>query len=118
MAFNKIIILLTVLMSLNFYAGAVEPAPMGKAIVSAYEFQHPSPIFAENRRYMVSLPERYLMTQRQYPSLFVIDADFQFQHVAAMVKNLSRTGKIPPMIVIGIANQGGDDYLKTTTWSR
>ena len=26
-------------------------------------------------------------------------------------------GKIPPMIVIGVANQGGDDYIKTTTWS-
>ncbi len=93
MTTNKIIILLSVLIGLIFPTAAAEPTPTGKAIISAYEFQHTSAIFAENRRYMVSLPERYLMTQRQYPSLFVIDADFQFQHVAAVVKNLSRIGK-------------------------
>lgn len=86
------------------------------AIISGYELQHHSKVFNETRRYMVSLPERYLMNSRDYASLFVIDADFQFQHVSAVVKNLTRMGKIPPMIVIGIANQGGDDYLKTTTW--
>ena len=87
-----------------------------KPIVSGYEIQHESKVFNETRRYMVSLPERYNMNNRDYPSLFVIEADFQFQHVSAVVKNLTRMGKIPPMIVIGIANQGSDDYLKTTTW--
>lgn len=87
-----------------------------KLILSGYEVQHHSKVFNDVRRYMVSLPERYKMNNRHYPSLFVIDADFQFQHVSAVVKNLTRMGKIPPMIVFGIANQGGDDYLKTTTW--
>jgi len=116
MTIKKIICLLCSLTIFNFSAFAADSTKLGKAIVSAYEFQHTSTIFNEQRRYMVALPERYLMNKRQYPSLFVIDADFQFQHVAAVVKNLTRMGKIPPMIVVGIANQGGDDYLKTTTW--
>ena len=86
------------------------------AIISGYQYHHQSTLLGEARRYQVSLPERYHMNKRRYASLYVIDADFQFHHVAAVVKNLTRMGKIPPMIVIGIANQGDDDYLKQTTW--
>jgi len=86
------------------------------AIISGYSYHHHSTIFASNRRYMVSLPEDYYASNRHYPSLFVIDGDFQFQHTSALVTNLARMGKIPPMIVIGVANQGSKDYVKTTTW--
>ncbi len=113
---KKIIFLLCGLSLFSSISYAAETEKVSKSIVSGYEYQHSSTIFAEKRRYMVSLPERYLMNKRHYPSLYVIDADFQFQHVSAVVKNLTRMGKIPPMIVIGIANQGSDDYLKTTTW--
>jgi predicted alpha/beta superfamily hydrolase len=113
---KKIIILLCSLSIINFNAYTAESKSVSKAIISGYEHQHSSKVFAAKRRYMVSLPERYLMNEREYPSLYIIDADFQFQHVAAVVKNLARMGKIPPMIVVGVANQGNDDYLKTTTW--
>ncbi|WP_394204811.1 alpha/beta hydrolase [Shewanella waksmanii] len=80
-------------------------------------FHHQSKVFASERRFMVSLPERYaLYEQRQYPVLYVVDADFQFQHVAAVSYHLARMGKIPPMIVVGIANQGNSDYLYSSTW--
>ena len=96
---------------------AVAETPLEKEpIISAYEYQHYSQLFSEKRRYMVSIPERYHTNQNNYPSLYIIDADFQFQHVSAIVKNLTRMGKIPPMLVIGIATQGDDDYLKSTTW--
>ncbi|GAA6173306.1 hypothetical protein NBRC116592_29760 [Colwellia sp. KU-HH00111] len=66
---------------------------------------------------MLSLPERYYSNNRHYPTLYVIDGDFQFQHTSALVTNLSRMGKIPPMIVIGVANQGQQDYIYHTTWA-
>ena len=118
MILKKIKLFFIITMGFNALSFATETdiKQSGRQIISGYEFQHSSAIFAEKRRYMVSLPERYFMNKRSYPSLFVIDADFQFQHVSAVVKNLARMGKIPPMIVIGVANQGGDDYLKTTTW--
>jgi len=85
-------------------------------IVSGYMFEHQSDVLQQNRRYMVSLPERYYSSNRHYPTLYVVDGDFQFQHTSALVTNLSRMGKIPPMIVIGVANQGQPDYIYQTTW--
>ena len=100
----------------SFHLAASDKAVKPQAIISGYQYQHYSRLLGENRRYMVSLPERYFMGNRHYPSLYVVDADFQFQHVSAVVKNLTRMGKLPPMIVVGVANQGSDDYLKSMTW--
>jgi len=88
-----------------------------QAIISGYSVEHYSTTMQQNRRYMVSLPEEYYSNTRQYPTLYVIDGDFQFQHTSALVINLARMGKIPPMIVIGVANQGSKDYVYSTTWS-
>lgn len=91
--------------------------PQKAAIVSGHMFEHQSMVLEQNRRYMVSLPERYYSNNRHYPTLYVIDGDFQFQHTSALVTNLSRMGKIPPMIVVGVANQGQKDYIYHTTWA-
>ena len=85
-------------------------------IVSGMAVTHQSAIFNDERRFMVALPEQYSLNQRDYPVLFVIDGDFQFQHVSATVHNLARMGKIAPMVVVGVANQGNADYLKSNTW--
>ncbi|MCJ8318829.1 MAG: alpha/beta hydrolase-fold protein [Colwellia sp.] len=114
---TKIITTISFLMAVFFLNPAVADMPLEKKpIISAYQYQHYSQVLSEKRRYMVSLPARYHANKHHYPSLYIVDADFQFQHVSAMVKNLARMGKIPPMIVIGIANQGDDDYLKSNTW--
>ena len=115
---TKAIITISFILGIFFLQLASAEVPQEKQpIISAYQYQHASSIFSENRRYMVSLPARYHANKHNYPSLYIVDADFQFQHVSAMVKNLARMGKIPPMIVVGIANQGDDDYLKSNTWS-
>ncbi|WP_372870244.1 alpha/beta hydrolase-fold protein [Shewanella sp.] len=88
----------------------------GQALTYGEAFQFPSRHFGENRRHMVALPEGYHASERHYPVLYVIDGDFQFRHVSAAVNNLTRMGKIPPMLVVGVANQGQADYLKSTTW--
>ncbi|MBV1911400.1 MAG: hypothetical protein KUG78_19060 [Kangiellaceae bacterium] len=75
-----------------------------------------SKIMNQQRRYMVSLPERYYAETFSYPTLYVIDGDFQFHHVANTAKHLARMGKIPQIIVVGIANQGPKDYLFSNTW--
>ncbi|MEZ9197210.1 alpha/beta hydrolase-fold protein [Shewanella sp. 10N.286.54.B9] len=113
--------LLTLLLSLiinsQIMAHASSQGLQHTAIVSAHEYTHQSSVFKQPRRFMVSLPERYYASDRHFPTLYIIDADFQFQHVSALVKHLARMGKLPPMIVVGIANQGDDDYLYTTTWA-
>jgi uncharacterized protein len=88
----------------------------GEPLVYGHGFNHHSTRFDAERRYLVALPERYHADRRAYPVLYVIDADFQFMHVSAAVSNLARMGKIPPMIVVGVATQGQADYLYSTTW--
>ena len=95
---------------------STESPIQGTPIISGVEFKIDSHTFKAPRRYMVSLPERYYASHRRYPVLYVIDGDFQFQHVSALVTNLARMGKIPPMIVVGVATQGQTDYLYSTTW--
>jgi len=104
-------ILILVLM-LSFCSGVMAKTPL----IMGYSDSHISKVFGQERRYMVALPEQYQVNSRHYPTLYIIDADFQFQHVAATVNNLARMGKIPPMIVVGIATQGNQDYLKSNTW--
>ncbi|WP_157829095.1 alpha/beta hydrolase-fold protein [Colwellia sp. 75C3] len=78
---------------------------------------HHSTVLKQERRFMIDLPENYHDNERDYPTLYVVDGDFQFHHVSAVVKNMTRMGKIPPMIVIGIATQGNADYIYQTTWA-
>jgi len=101
---------LVLLLSFAFSSYAKTPISAG------FIENHQSKVLGEKRRFMVDLPENYYENEQSYPTLYVIDADFQFHHVSAVTKNLARMGKIPPMIVIGIANQGNADYLYQTTW--
>ncbi len=104
------------LISLALFSASSIAKTKSTPIVSGYMYEHSSAVLNQSRRYMVSLPERYHSDQRHYPTIYVIDSDFQFQHTSALVTNLSRMGKIPPMIVIGVANQGQKDYIYHTTW--
>lgn len=103
-------VLVSIILLLIAFQGNTEP------LVYGHSFQHDSKVLQEQRRYMVSLPERYQAEKFHYPTLYILDADFQFHHVANTVKHLARMGKIPQMIVIGVANQGPRDYLSSNTW--
>lgn len=75
-----------------------------------------SSILSGERRFYVSLPERYDASGRAYSVLYVLDGDFQFEHVAAAVRSLARTGRIEPLIVVGITFNGEAEYQRYTTW--
>ncbi len=107
---------ITIFFTLFTFITTVNAEETKTPIISGYTFGHQSNILKENRRYMVSLPELYYANNYDYPTLYIIDSDFQFQHTSAIVTNLTRMGKIPPMIVIGIATQGQQDYIYQTTW--
>ena len=104
----NLLVCLLILISFNSHAN--------QPLVYGHSFKHHSKAFNQPRRYMVSLPERYQAESFSYPTLYVIDGDFQFHHVSNTVKHLARMGKIPQMIVVGIANQGPKDYLLSNTW--
>ena len=96
---------------------AIPEQAKAEVIAVGESFSLQSVVLKQQRRYSVSLPSRYQAEpNRLYPVLYLMDADFQFFHVAATVKNLTQMGKIPPLIVVGVATEGPDDYVKATTW--
>jgi predicted alpha/beta superfamily hydrolase len=109
---------LLVLCCLMFCLVSTSVQLKAEVIAVGESFRLQSQVLKQQRRYSVSLPSRYQAEpQRRYPVLYLVDADFQFFHVAATVKNLTQMGKIPPLIVVGVATEGPDDYVKATTWS-
>lgn len=65
-----------------------------------------SNILNEERTLLVSLPVGYEASEKKYPVLVVLDADFMpsFARVVGTVGEQSHFGNIPEMIIIGIQN--------------
>jgi predicted alpha/beta superfamily hydrolase len=76
----------------------MQPLTLGYA-ASVY-----SRVLGEERAILVDLPSGYELTQTRYPVMFVLDGMAHFHHVASTVDFLSRTGRIPQMIVVAIPN--------------
>ncbi len=63
----------------------------------------------------MQLPDSYANAPRQtYPLLLVLDAQQQFEHVAANARFLANQGEIPELIVVGVASgKRVHDYTQT-----
>ena len=61
-----------------------------------------SEILDGERQIQIALPEGYDQTDWTYPVLYVIDGSQNFRHVVGAAEVLGRTGKTPPLIVVGI----------------
>lgn len=72
------------------------------AIGSSYHVW--SDALAEGRRVFVHLPSHYQVSTRRYPVLYVLDAEEQFSHAVATAQFLASNGRVPELIVIGVAN--------------
>jgi predicted alpha/beta superfamily hydrolase len=82
-----------------------EEAPIEGAVVSRMR----SAVLAEDREYLVHLPEGYEAGgTRRYPVLYVLDGGAQSGHTAESAALLARIGEIPPLIVVGVPSVDGD----------
>jgi len=61
-----------------------------------------SNILKEDRTILISLPEGYDKTTAKYPVLVVTDGLQNIKHVVGTIELLTRTGSIPPLIIVGI----------------
>ncbi len=61
-----------------------------------------SNILNEDRAILISLPEGYEKTTANYPVLVLTDGVQNIKHVIGSIELLTRTGSIPPIIVVGI----------------
>jgi len=98
MIIGRVLAVVVSLMACVGGAVAQEPLTMGEA------FALESKVMAEQRRVIVWTPAHYAEGTRAYPVLYLTDADRQFGHTVTTVEFLSRNGRMPPMIVVGLFN--------------
>lgn len=68
------------------------------------QFRIESKVLAETRAYIIHTPAAYKSGKEAYPVLVLQDAETHFALTTAAVDMLSESGRIPPMIVVGINN--------------
>lgn len=61
-----------------------------------------STILNEDRPIIISLPEDYHTSNTNYPVLYLTDGLQNIWHTMGSIEVLTRTGSVPPMIVVGI----------------
>jgi predicted alpha/beta superfamily hydrolase len=92
---------------------------MTKKIVLGEKIVVNSEVLGEERIVLVRCPKNYEVTDKKYPILFLLDAEFFFQQAIATVEFLSECGyinikPIPEMIIVGIVNVDRNrDYTPT-----
>ena len=87
----------------SMFAGAISARAQGPLMMGDLVAVD-SKVMGEQRRVIVWTPPGYAVGSRAYPVLYLTDADRQFGHTVTTVDFLSRNGRIPPMIVVGVFN--------------
>ncbi len=92
---------------------------MTKEIIVGEKIVIKSEVLGEDRIVLVRCPKNYEVSNKKYPVLFLLDAEFFFYQAIAAVEFLSECGyispkPIPEMIIIGIVNVDRNrDYTPT-----
>ena len=63
-----------------------------------------SKLLNEEREYLVYTPRGYQQSKESFPVMYLFDGRGHFLHVAGIVEFLSRQGRIPAMIIVGVVN--------------
>jgi predicted alpha/beta superfamily hydrolase len=91
---------LLVLALLGLPAPATAQVPLNLGEVFALASQ----VLGEERKVVVWTPPDYAASGRRYPVLYLTDAERQFGHSVTTIEFLSRNGRMPAAIVVGIFN--------------
>lgn len=76
----------------------------GEAIVIGSKVQLYSRVLNETRTLLISKPAGYAEETERYPVLYLLDGEDNFVHTVGIVRFLAESERIPPMLVVGIAN--------------
>lgn len=63
-----------------------------------------STVLGEDRIILVRTPAEYATNKASYPVLYMTDGDGHMGHTASTIEFLTRNGRIPEMIVVGVTN--------------
>ena len=76
----------------------------GEPIVVGKKFEIHSKVLNETRPLLIATPEGYDQGTDRYPVLYLLDGDENFVQTVGIVQSLIESDRIPPMLVVGIAN--------------
>lgn len=79
-------------------------ADAGEPLEYGTKFTMPSKVLGEERTIWVHTPPGYATSETRYPVLYLTDGPGHFLHTAGTVEFLSSRGRMPAMIIVGIAN--------------
>ena len=68
------------------------------------KFSLKSTVLGEDRIVLVRTPVGYETNKETYPVLYMTDGDAHIGHTASTIEFLTRNGRIPEMIVVGVTN--------------
>ena len=100
---------LAIILALSLFISNLSTAQ--NAIIVGSKFNIDSKILNKKREIWVGLPSNYDST-KQYPSIYVLDAEWQFDIALSVTKELAAIGKIPEHIVVGIPKISGNHRFK------
>jgi uncharacterized protein len=92
-------------------AAQTPPTSEGIPIILGTTFEIPSNIYGEQRALQVSTPAGYAQGQERYPVLYMTDGPAHLAHTRGTVDFLVRSGLMPDVIIVGIANPERDRDL-------
>jgi predicted alpha/beta superfamily hydrolase len=85
-----------------------------KGLVIGESIKIHSRVLNEDRALLVYLPDGYASSREKYPILFLLDGDYHFHHVTGIIDFLTKSSRIPRMIVIAIPNKDRNRDLLPT----
>jgi len=108
----KIKLLLLVLLIVSTGSAQVNPDD----IVLGKMMRLKSSILNEERPILVYTPPDYDNVETKYPVLYLLDGGAHYLHASGIIQILSRSARIPQMIIIGIPNtQRNRDFTPTVS---
>lgn len=112
---NKVILSCAIWLLTSAFASAQSPTiadlkPDTIKLTTGYSMKFHSAILNEDRTIMVSVPEGYETSNKKYPVVYILDAQWNFNHASQNLAWLSSPDNkvIPQSIVVGISS-GGDE---------
>ncbi len=106
------------LVALCIAAALLSPRSSAEPVTVGETIRIPSKVLGEERTILVSTPRGYERGTERYPVLYMTDGEAHLVHTRGTVDFLARNGRIPDLIVVGVANTHRTRDLTPTTVSR
>ncbi|HSK45548.1 MAG TPA: alpha/beta hydrolase-fold protein [Candidatus Binatia bacterium] len=76
----------------------------GEPVVIGKRVQIHSRVLKETRSLLIATPDGYDQETDRYPVLYLLDGEENFVHAAGIAQFLAESERIPPMLVVAVAN--------------